>query len=623
MHAAWGTDATSTRLLLTDESGATHHVDALAIFDAEFDRLSLVNGLSVTRPSEDLPDLLFSPQLASANLELQTTADGAVLRMILSATGERLPRWPVRGQLIVGGVWHAFDPLEVERAERRLGSHAISIDAPLNAREVLWLLWESALDVKAAPTDPRNALAGSSRDASDKFDPTLVRAGFYSYQVQGACFLAEAYDLGLGTLLADEMGLGKTMQALYLLAYAARSSSKPNLVVAPSSTIANWQRELARFAPGVSVRQHTGSRRTGDPNVLSQANVVLTSYDVIVRDRSLFEEVGWNVVALDEAQLIKNSQAQRSAAVKALKKTVGLGISGTPIENSLSDMWSIFEFVASEFLGSESAFTAQYPDSVDAARALSMRVSPMVIRRSIEMVASDLPPRVDIVTPLYVSDRLATAYEDARAEISHMALAKLTRLRQLCSVPSSVDSNWKALTSDFPKWDRLEEILDEATLHNAKVLIFAPFTDAIDQIEAAISARYSGVFLASVDGRVSSLKRQEIIDSFSNFEGAGVLVMNPRAAGVGLNIQAATYVVHFSPEWNPAVISQASARAHRRGQTRPVFVYYLYYLETVEEMMIDRLNSKRELQQAGLTDASQAPDSSDIAMALKFSPRRT
>ncbi|WP_167140541.1 DEAD/DEAH box helicase [Diaminobutyricimonas sp. TR449] len=557
---------------------------------------------------------------APLTLKVVSGPDGSfALALGLSTSDWVQSIWPQADQLIANGNWYAIDASTVAAWRDRLQSGSIQLGAPLNAKELLWLLWESDLPIDLALNIGGLATLHSAGNAVE-FDSQLLQADLYPYQVAGAEFLATMYDLGLGALLADEMGLGKTMQALYLLSHASQRSTEPSLVIVPASTLANWEREIKRFAPALSVLVHTGPRRTGNPKVLQSADVVLTSTDVLVRDRYLLDTVRWGAVVLDEAQNIKNSFAQRSQAAKSLSARCAVAVTGTPIENSLTDMWSIFEFVAPNYLGPLETFLEQFPDEVDAALELSHRVAPMTIRRSVSAVASDLPPRVDIDTPIYADDRFAAVYEDIRNGRDDPPITRLLRLRQLCGNPQSVDDSYGPISRDFAKYDRLVEILDEVAATGGKSLIFVSFIDAIDELYDCIRERFPTSMVARVDGRSNPRDRQETIDRFSEQSGSAFLILNPRAAGVGLNIQAANYVIHYTPEWNPAVVAQASARAHRRGQTRPVFVYYFYYVGTVEEVMMNRLSAKRELQEAGLSAVGAEPSSSDVLAALGVSP---
>jgi SNF2 family DNA or RNA helicase len=604
---------------LLDDSNTSVGVKATDIYDAEFGGRTVINGLTVGRPSTELSSTSFSPQLAVLRISLRDDAGAPKLTLETFDAKHKIADWPTSDQLLVGGSWSAYDPRQLEQSATRLAENGIGLDAPLTPNQVFWLLWDEDVDVE--PGLPAAARKFFEVSAPSRFDELLLRAALYPYQIIGSEYLAELARLGLGSLLADEMGLGKTIQAIYALASASRFERGPSLVVCPSSLIANWEREFDRFAPHLRILSHVGARRTGDPSSFESIDVVVTSYDLAIRDRYLLDSVEWELIVVDEAQAIKNPSALRSLALKSFRRRGAVAITGTPIENSLTDMWSIFEFLVPDYLGSIETFESSYPDQADAARALSKRVAPLVIRRTVAEVATDLPPRIDIPSPIYLSEGLVELYEEVRAG-DQIAIAKLTRLREVCSAPSMIDDVWVWRRAHIPKFERTMEILDAVVADSGKLLVFAPFTAAIDQIAGWVTDRFPSIYVATVDGRSSPSDRQAIIDDFSADSGSAVLVMNPKAAGVGLNIQAANYVIHFSPEWNPATVEQASARAYRRGQTRPVFVYYLYYLGTVEELMMERLEEKRELQRAGLSAASSEPSSSEIAEALKKSPVR-
>ena len=486
----------------------------------------------------------------------------------------------------------------------------------------MWLYWSSGLGL-----DPLKELKDRPNELdpdepSDHFEPDLVRASLYPYQVNGARFLGGMADQELGVLLADEMGLGKTIQAIYLISREKDRKQGATLVVCPSALITNWQREIIRFTPWLSVSIHRGVTRTGDPAFLEQFDIVLTSYDVLVRDVAVLESLRWNLVVLDEAQSIKNPDAKRSLAAKRLQRRVGVAITGTPIENSLRDMWSIFEFIAPAYLGVRTQFERKYPDELTAARALSLRVAPMMLRRMVSDVAQDLPPRVDIPVAIDGGPRFALEYEAVRSTPNIATLALLTKLRQVCASPRAFGAELSRL-DEFAKYDVALRIMFEAFDKGEKVLLFASYLEALDLIADDLRDRLPAVFLRVLDGRTSADERQKAIDDFSAHVGPGVLLMNPRATGVGLNIQAASHVIHYTPEWNPAIVAQATARAHRRGQSRPVFVHYLYFVDTVEEVMIDRLSSKRELQDAGLSGIDGELSQSDILEALALTPARS
>lgn len=614
----WIVDSSAVKLVASDGGVATP--TALEIYDCEFEGLREVSGVKVQRPSDDIDGLRFESTVAPIAPALRQHADGSIRLSLELATADRatIESWPESDQLIVADRWYALLPGSVD-SRVVLESEGIQLGGPLNVKQVLWLLWHEELDVESfLPDGPLGGFHSAA--GGPEFDPQLLKATLYHYQQEGAEFLSQLVEGGVGGLLADEMGLGKTMQAIYLLADAARRGAVPNLVVLPASLLANWSRELSKFAPWIVALEHSGSQRTGNPARLRDASVVLTTYETASRDRYMLEMVEWNLVVLDEAQAIKNPQTQRSKSVKSFGKKSGLAITGTPIENSLTDIWSLFEFLVPQYLGDFDTFQSSYPDEIGAATSLSRRVAPMVLRRRVESVATDLPDRIDVPSPVYLSDAIVAEYETVRLNEDLHPLARMTLLRQLCASPTF--AGLPSIAHDFPKFERLLEIVDVVMAEGRKALVFASYKEAIDEIAAALARGYNEAFVATIDGRRAPDDRQRLIDEFTAFDGPGLLVMNPKAAGVGLNIQAANYVIHFTPEWNPATVAQASARAHRRGQERPVFIYYLYYEGTVERYMMGRLDEKRQLQTAGLSMVTEEPKLSELQEALRLSPRR-
>ncbi|THG34341.1 DEAD/DEAH box helicase [Glaciibacter flavus] len=586
------------------------------MFDAQFEGLRRIGEITVSRPSDQL-EIDFEPGLLVLDLAL-TMTDGELCLGLASADSHSAPivEWPTVDHVVIEATWWAIDEPTLREVRAALEGESIQLGVPLAMNQLLWLVWHDYVDVDASVL---SQISGNSNVSSRtrEFDAGLLSATLYPYQVSGATYLTSIVEQGLGALLADEMGLGKTMQALYVVSQLARASKSTALIVVPASTLANWEREFAKFARDLTVTSHVGSRRTGDHRALSRFNVVLTTYETATRDQTMLQMIDWSVVILDEAQSIKNRDSRRSAAVKQLRTQAAIAITGTPIENSLTDLWSIFEFLAPDHLGSLTEFQSRFPDNEMAAEQLSRRVAPLVIRRSVASVATDLPERVDIVTPIYVDAQIARSYEDARTTGHTAPLALLTKLRQICAGSAGADDD---LLVASPKFARLREILEGLGSDGSKALIFSSFIDSIDALAHSVRELFPNMFVATVDGRSSPAERQAIIDDFSAHVGASVLVLNPRAAGVGLNIQAANYVIHFTPEWNPAIVAQASARSHRRGQHKPVFVYYLYYVDTVEDVMMSRLDIKRRLQTAGLSSASDEPGQSDLIAALAISP---
>ncbi|RMH15386.1 MAG: DEAD/DEAH box helicase, partial [Gammaproteobacteria bacterium] len=401
----------------------------------------------------------------------------------------------------------------------------------------------------------------------------------------------------------------------------------PSLVIAPATLLENWRRELSRFAPGLSVLVHRGSTRTGFPDDLRTAHTVVTSYETAVRDQYLLGMVNWNIVVLDEAQAIKNPESERSRVVRAIPRRIGLAVTGTPVENRLTDLWSIMDFAIPGLLGTRDEFERTYPDDTRGAARLEPIVSPVMLRRRVSEVAGDLPERIDMTQYLELDEATAERYDRLREQAigeygDHATFRSLVRLRQLCTHPRIIEGDVEPgdLASESVKYRRLLEILEEISEQGEKAIIFTSFTRMIDLLVRDLSRRL-GILTDCIDGRTPQEDRQPRLDRFASHAGPGVLVLNPRAAGTGLNITAANHVIHYNPEWNPALEDQASARAYRRGQTRPVTVHRLIYARTVEEIMDQRLKRKRELADNAVvgTDAREA-DLLDVMAALRVSP---
>ncbi len=457
--------------------------------------------------------------------------------------------------------------------------------------------------------------------------PQGIIAELYPYQIDGWQWLRFLMREQLGGLLADEMGLGKTLQVIAALRDSGEERSFAGaLVIAPGSLLENWIREIMKFCPDFKVLKHHGNMRAGSPADLEGFDVVVTSYDTVSRDLSLLRMILWNVAILDEAQYIRNPDALRTRSVKQIKRKSGVAVTGTPVENRLRDLWSIMDFVLPGYLGCLDAFESRYSESEEAAVLLEPLVSPLMLRRRVAEVASDLPERIDIPEILELNQPESEAYEKVRESVyekygAAATFVSLGKLRQFCAHPGIIKSEEAYLAhNEFTKFERLKELLDEIFTMGEKVLVFTSFTAMADRIATTV-AEVFGVMAKTLDGRLSIPERQPMIDYFSTAEGPAVLVLNPRAGGTGLNITAANHVIHYNPEWNPAVEDQASARAYRRGQECPVTVRQLILSGTVEEVMSERLQRKRKLAEAAIIGVEgQDEDYADIVTALKRSP---
>ncbi|MGO1120432.1 DEAD/DEAH box helicase [Rhodovibrionaceae bacterium A322] len=586
--------------------------------------------------SGEASNLKFSRYPADVRLVIEDSSEGAMPSAVLMAqpqSGEafRISIELLRvGHVVKAGTWFP------------LSQHNISIIAELiragnvdDAGVIASLRGFLTLKKAAASGEPVTDLASSDWQSAKHLlqrgdgSPAGVYARLYSYQVVGWRWLSFILREELGALLADEMGLGKTLQIISALRDpGAGSKVSRSLIVAPGSLLENWKREIDKFCPSLSVLKHQGSMRTGRPKDLENFDVVVTSYDTVVRDLSLLKMIDWSVVALDEAQNIKNPNAKRTVSVKQLPRSASLAITGTPIENRLTDLWSIMDFALPGYLGSLNEFSNMYDNDVDAAAGIEPLISPLMLRRRVAEVARDLPERIDIPEIIEFSEAEAQEYDRIRQAIvdeygQTATLVSLTKLRQFCAHPCLLpDHETENLPEEFAKFARLLEITEEIMQCGDKAIIFTSYTNMADRIAAAVRDRF-GAFAEVLDGRTPIDDRQPLIDSFSEEAGPGVLVLNPKAGGAGLNITAATHVIHYNLEWNPALEDQASARAHRRGQTRPVMVRRLICEGTVEEIVEDRVQRKRRISEAAVVGVSGADEEyADLMAALAQSPIR-
>lgn len=508
----------------------------------------------------------------------------------------------------------------------------------LKYSEAIGLMRDTGAAMDAEPSD---AFRKAGKIAAEDFGSDLAVPGLtatlFPYQARGVRWMWETINHTGGLILADEMGLGKTLQIIALLLLEPPTIDSPALIVCPTSLIANWQRELFRFAPDMTVMVHRGANRTGIYRGLQTTSVVITTYDTMVNDIAIFSSFEWSWVICDEAQAIKNPDSNRRNAIISIPRRRTIPMTGTPVENSLLDLWSLADFAIPGLLGSRREFEQEYPDSVDSAQKIGRLCDPLILKRRVADVAGDLPERIDIDVPLELDDQLIDHYMQVRETTFARypvagALVATLQLQLICAhpwlrnVPDDDPSGEYAeiLPSATyplmtPKMDRTFSLLQEAFFNKKKVIVFALFNRIGDLLKQAMHGTVA--YWGAINGSTPQESRQKIIDEFSSYDGPGCLVLNPKAAGAGLNITAATVVIHFTPVWNPALEAQASARAHRRGQTQPVTVYRLYYKDTVEEVMIDRSIWKSELANESVPVSTR--DNDDAKRALDIAPRKT
>ena len=477
------------------------------------------------------------------------------------------------------------------------------------------------------------------RDAA-AFEPELpstLKAELRPYQRDGFRWLARLARWGAGACLADDMGLGKTVQTLALL--LDRAPGGPALVVAPTSVVSNWLDEARRFAPTLNAVACTGSA-SSRARLVERAgpfDVIVTTYGLLQNDAGAISAIDWHSAVLDEAQAIKNPATKRARAARDLKAGFRLVTTGTPIQNNLMDLYSLFGFANPGMLGSTEHYRRHFASPIErdadpAARARLRRlIAPFVLRRLKTEVLDDLPPRTEITLHVELSPAEAALYEalrqravedleammalgsgagagDGRLEI----LAHLTRLRLACCNPRLVQDGGVAPASS--KLATFAETLDELLANRHKVLVFSQFVMHLKLIEEHLAG--SGIAYQYLDGSTPARARAERIAAFQAGRG-DVFLISLKAGGVGLNLTAADYVIHMDPWWNPAAEDQASDRAHRIGQTRPVTIYRLVAKGTIEEQIVALHHRKRDLAEQLLEDAD-APARLDAAELLNL-----
>ncbi|PWL33383.1 MAG: ATP-dependent helicase [Marivita sp. XM-24bin2] len=478
----------------------------------------------------------------------------------------------------------------------------------------------------------------SGRAAADELVSAVVIPGLdaklFPYQARGVQWMWQTARRTGGLILADEMGLGKTLQIIALLMIDPPPQTAPALIVCPTSLIANWVREIRRFAPSLSILVHRGAYRAGIFRDLQVASVVITTYDTMVNDVAVLSSLEWSWLICDEAQAVKNPESNRRQALATIPRRYAIPMTGTPVENTLLDLWSLVDLAVPGMLGERSVFEVEYPDTLEAGQGLAQLTDPVILKRRVADVAGDLPERIDVDLPVLLDDDLARQYELVRQSTLEKypvagALVATLQLQLFCAHPwlrSQDDAqdheNAHVVASDAaplmtPKMERAIALLHEAFINRRKVIVFASYNKIGDLLKRA-GSELPAAWWGAINGSTAQEDRQSIVDEFSVFEGPACLVLNPRAAGAGLNITAATIVIHFTPLWNPALEAQASARAHRRGQTEPVTIYRLFYEDTVEQVMIERSAWKNDL--ANETVPLAIRDDEDLTRALKLTP---
>ncbi len=452
--------------------------------------------------------------------------------------------------------------------------------------------------------------------------PSTLQAELRDYQVEGFVWLSRLARWGAGACLADDMGLGKTVQAIAVM--LDRAAEGPILVVAPTSVCPNWEAEIARFAPTLTThRLASVADRAALIAGLGPRDVLVCSYGLLHQAGEALSSRAWQMAVLDEAQAIKNAETQRARATQNLQAGFRLALTGTPIENYLDELWSLFSFVNPGVLGSREGFQKRFARPIErdrdphARQALRALIRPFLLRRTKAAVLSELPPRTEQTLTIEMGEAENAFYEALRQRsLERIAasdapegrrkiqiLAEITRLRRACCNPALIDA---AAGVPSGKLGAFMDLVEELIRNRHKALVFSQFVGHLELVRAALDAR--GIRYEYLDGGTPSAEREKRVAAFQA-GGAELFLISLRAGGTGLNLTAADYVVHLDPWWNPAVEDQASDRAHRIGQERPVTVYRLIMRDSIEERILALHRDKRDL-------ASELLDGTETAARL-------
>jgi len=498
------------------------------------------------------------------------------------------------------------EPVRVPRLQildwLQLRSHGVQVTlSPDDAR-----ILESLLNFSAIPVRPI---------------PQGLAVTLRHYQVDAWHWLAFLYEHRFGACLADDMGLGKTLQGITLLAgimsgelATAAEPGTPHLVVAPPSLLFNWEAELARFLPSARVMLYAGNGRSTAE--FARNDVIITSYGIVQRDCDLLAEQSFNVLIFDETQVVKNLQAATTNAVRKLKGLFTLALTGTPVENHLGEYYAIMDLCLPGLLGTREEFSRKLNrDGAAGTARLIGRTRPFVLRRTKQLIASELPPKIEMDIPLELTTKQRVFYqrtvEEVRGQVREayesrapaqariIALTAILRLRQICLAPGLASAG---AGDASPKLEFLAEQLAELRDEGHSALVFSQFTGYLDLIEKGLQEQ--GFNCLRLDGSTPVPQRKQLVQAFQNATEPSIFLISLKAGGKGLNLTRATYVYHMDPWWNPAVENQASDRAHRIGQTGQVTITRLIMRHTIEEKMMALKEQKTQLYKAILEDGA-------------------
>ncbi len=559
---------------------------------------------------------LIVEQIDKLNAALVQRDEGAI--MLKLQDGRQLPLERELIAQILGTLVELFEkkPTNVEQVEIRKSQVGQLLELEKNIK----LDWRTGLDWRTL------ILQLVGQEVTPDIEPTTAfTATLRDYQQQGLNWLQLLWDNKLGAILADDMGLGKTVQTLAHLDRLKYDKKllRPALVLAPTSLLYNWQNEARQFAPNLNTIVVHGSAREKLWPEVNQYDVIITSYPLLRRDWHHLADREFSLLVLDEAQMLKNPAAKTTQLTKQLKTQNRIALTGTPMENHLGELWSLFDILLPGYLGTQRGFHRLYRKpieqhaDIDRQKSLSQRISPFLLRRKKSQVELELPPKTEIVNTVTLHQDQQNLYETIRMAMHQkvqdairsqglersqlVILDALLKLRQLCCHPRLVKLQAAQIIKHSAKLEMLMTMLEEMQEEGRRVLLFSQFT----QMLAIISQSLKDKNIEHVTLTGSTRDRQPLIDKFQTGE-IPVFLISLKAGGTGLNLTAADTVIHYDPWWNPAVENQATDRAHRIGQDKPVFVYRLICKDSVEEKIQQLQNRKKQLYEAILDNKAQS-----------------
>jgi SNF2 family DNA or RNA helicase len=463
---------------------------------------------------------------------------------------------------------------------------------------------------------------------ADSFAPPAgLTAQLRDYQAYGAAWMGSLLEAGFGGVLADDMGLGKTVQTLALL-QARREAGAPGpaLLIVPTSLLHGWKMQARQFTPDLRLVTLHGMGRAARREAALEANLVVTTYPLLARDRDWLAAQDWPLVILDEAQTLKNPASQMAKTLREIPARGRLALTGTPLENSLQDLWTLIDWINPGLLGDRKRFQTLFRTPIEkhgdrtAQARLNRRLRPFLLRRTKEEVAAELPPKTEILDRVDLPKQQQALYETVRSAMDarvREAIAKrgaaaaritvldaLLKLRQVCCDPNLVKTDAARSVTDSAKRTRLRDLLGELVAEGRRVLVFSQFVEMLRLIETDLAE--AGISHLTLTGQTQN--RAEVLDSFAQGD-AAVFLLSLKAGGVGLTLTEADTVILYDPWWNPAVERQAMDRTHRIGQSKPVFVHRLVAAGTVEEKILDMQARKQALADALFDDSGTASES--------------